>query len=294
VLADENRLPAGAPIFQPGLLDGGNASTDKIAALTKFVTLKAGSPNTVDCAIAEASSQTVVSKDILYSGPPQGTEAAAIDMAVHKFGRTTGYTVGQVTSIDTDVTVGYDLGNLTFTGQIIIVGSHQCWIKDHILPAWGDRPFTELKARPVDLWLKSLPLAPKSRVHIRGVISRLWKFAMYAEIVPREVNPMELVEIKNATKTTRKPRSITVEEFRLFLEKLEEPYMTMALVCICLGLRISEALGLKWGDVDWLAGCGKTRFEASAVPQNSLVSTTQPDKKKVCVDKTSSSWMCST
>jgi len=42
-----------------------------------------------------------------------------------------------------------------------------------------------------------------------------------------------------------------------------------------------------------LAGCGKTRFEASAVPQNSLVSTTQPDKKKVCVDKTSSSWMCS-
>ena len=123
VLADENRLPAGAPIFQPGLLDGGNASTDKIAALTKFVTLNAGSPNTVDCAIAEAASQTIVSNDILHIGPPQGTEAAVIDMAVHKFGRTTGYTVGQVTSIDTDVTVGYDLGNLTFTGQIIIVGN---------------------------------------------------------------------------------------------------------------------------------------------------------------------------
>jgi len=42
-----------------------------------------------------------------------------------------------------------------------------------------------------------------------------------------------------------------------------------------------------------LAGCGKTRFEADAVPQNSLVSTAQPDKKKVCVDKTSSRWMCS-
>jgi hypothetical protein len=38
-----------------------------------------------------------------------------------------------------------------------------------------------------------------------------------------------------------------------------------------------------------LAGCGKTRFEASAVPQNSLVSTTQPDKKKVCEETTSSS-----
>jgi hypothetical protein len=40
---------------------------------------------------------------------------------------------------------------------------------------------------------------------------------------------------------------------------------------------------------DALAGCGKTRFEASTVPRNSLVSTTQPDKKKVCVEKTSSS-----
>ena len=42
-----------------------------------------------------------------------------------------------------------------------------------------------------------------------------------------------------------------------------------------------------------LAGCGKTRFEADAVPRNSLVSTAQPDKKKVCVEKTSNSWMCS-
>ena len=48
--------------------------------------------------------------------------------------------------------------------------------------------------------------------------------------------------------------------------------------------------------IDWreiaLAGCGKTRFEADAVPRNSLVSTAQPDKKKACVEKTSSSWMC--
>ena len=42
----------------------------------------------------------------------------------------------------------------------------------------------------------------------------------------------------------------------------------------------------------YLAGCGKTRFEADAVPRNSLVSTAQPDKKKVCVEKTRSSWMC--
>jgi integrase len=26
----------------------------------------------------------------------------------------------------------------------------------------------------------------------------------------------------------------------------------MALICVCFGLRISEALALKWGNVDWL------------------------------------------
>ena len=123
VLADENRLALGAPIFQPGLLDGGNPSTDKIANLTKFETLQTLSANTVDCAIAKVTTSTIVSKDVLYIGAPQGTEDAAIDMAVHKFGRTTGYTVGRVTSIDTDVKVQYDLGNLTFSGQIIVVGN---------------------------------------------------------------------------------------------------------------------------------------------------------------------------
>jgi uncharacterized repeat protein (TIGR03803 family) len=47
------------------------------------------------------------------------------------------------------------------------------------------------------------------------------------------------------------------------------------------------------GPSSCLAGCGKTRLEADAVPRNSLVSTAQPDKKEVCAEKTNSSWMSS-
>src|SRR5271165_5579006 len=53
VLADEDRLPPGSPIFQPGLLDGGNSNTDQIAELTRAVTLQVTAPNQVDCAIAK-------------------------------------------------------------------------------------------------------------------------------------------------------------------------------------------------------------------------------------------------
>jgi hypothetical protein len=41
-------------------------------------------------------------------------------MPVEKFGRTTAFTSGTISSIDTDVKVGYDLGTLIFQGQILI------------------------------------------------------------------------------------------------------------------------------------------------------------------------------
>jgi hypothetical protein len=120
VLADEGRLKAGAPIFQPGLLDGGNPATDKIAELARFIKFQVGKPNSVDCAIARVLKQADVSSAILRIGIPKGVAAAQIDMVVHKFGRTSSYTVGRVISVDTDVTVGYDTGNFLFHGQIII------------------------------------------------------------------------------------------------------------------------------------------------------------------------------
>ena len=75
---------------------------------------------------------------------------------------------------------------------------------------------------------------------------------MWRGNVPIQRNPMEPVSIRGATKRNRQPRSLTVEEFRLFARKLAEPFCTIALLCVCLGLRISECLALRWSDVDWL------------------------------------------
>ncbi len=129
---------------------------------------------------------------------------------------------------------------------------YNTWLNHYILPKWGPCPITELQARPVDLWLQSLGLAPKSKVHVRGLIRILWEFAMWCGDVPTQRNPMELVTIKAATKRVKMTRSLTVEEFQRLLAQLEEPFRTMAVVCACLGLRISECLALRWSDVDWL------------------------------------------
>jgi integrase len=132
--------------------------------------------------------------------------------------------------------------------------AYEVWLSNHILPTWGDCSLNEVKARPVELWLRTLALAPKSKAHIRGVLSLLRDYAMWRGEVPTQRNPMELVTIRGATKRKRQPRSLRVDEFRLFAQNLAEPFHTIALLCVCLGLRISECLALRWSDVDWLKG----------------------------------------
>ena len=53
VLANENRLPIGTPIFQPGLLGGGDVAADRIAELARFIAIDRDGLTVVDCAIAE-------------------------------------------------------------------------------------------------------------------------------------------------------------------------------------------------------------------------------------------------
>jgi len=129
---------------------------------------------------------------------------------------------------------------------------YRAFLNNHILPKWGAASVQELQPRPVELWLRDLPLAPKSKTHVRSLLHGLVEFAMWAGLLEITRNPISLVRNIGATRKVRKARSLTADEFRALLNELREPYDTMALICVCLGLRISEAHGLQWGDVDWL------------------------------------------
>ena len=130
VLADENRMPVGSPIYQPALMDGGSIATDQVAKLTRFIKLKANRYNRVDCAIAEALNKNLLTKEILHIGGPNGTAQAELDMMVHKFGRTTSYTLGRIHSVDTDVVVEYETAEFAFDNQVIIRGSNGTQFSD--------------------------------------------------------------------------------------------------------------------------------------------------------------------
>jgi integrase len=129
---------------------------------------------------------------------------------------------------------------------------YRSFLNNHILPNWGKTLIRDVQPRPVELWLRNLPLSPKSKTHVRSLLHALVEFAMWSGLLDITRNPISLVQNKGAMRRTRKARNLTVEQFHRLLKELHEPFATMALLCVCLGLRISEALGLQWGDVDWL------------------------------------------
>jgi hypothetical protein len=126
VLANENALPIGSPIFQPGLLDHGNPASDEIARLTRFVRIQPlPATNSVDAAIARLDAPDLAVPTILPQVGRLASPApvpAAEGMKVHKHGRTTGYRRGHIVDVSADVTVGYDFGNARFIDQMLIVG----------------------------------------------------------------------------------------------------------------------------------------------------------------------------
>ena len=124
-------------------------------------------------------------------------------------------------------------------------------INKHISPKWGTSLLREVKPYPVQEWLRKLPVAPKTRGHIRGLMYRLFEKAMLWELIPLERNPMSLVELKGVSKRIKPPRILTEEEFGALLNELVHPYRCMVLLAGCTGLRISEVMGLRWTGIDF-------------------------------------------
>jgi hypothetical protein len=129
VLARQDRAAVGEDISQPGLVDNNCLPATRVADFTKAVTLG----QNVDCAVATLRAGTMDSTGFIegYGGPPSSTiTSPSVGMAVAKSGRTTGHTTGTIGSINTSVSVQYQIkcgqGRtyiLSYTNQVVINSS---------------------------------------------------------------------------------------------------------------------------------------------------------------------------
>jgi integrase len=97
----------------------------------------------------------------------------------------------------------------------------------------------------------TMPMAGKTKAHIKQLMHRLFEKATLWDFVPPARNPMDLMELRGVTRRQKRPLILTPEEYEKVQSRLPQPYRTMAAVAMCLRLRVSEVLGLKWSDFDF-------------------------------------------
>jgi integrase len=123
---------------------------------------------------------------------------------------------------------------------------------------------SEMDADPmsVEQWIKNLqttprtkgerprPLAPKTKAHTKAVFHRLFECAMRWRYLTVQRNPMSLIEIPGASRRVRKIVLVPIAKYQRLLPKLPHHCRVMVTLAMCMGLRVSEILGLRWEDVD--------------------------------------------
>jgi integrase len=129
--------------------------------------------------------------------------------------------------------------------------SYRANIVNHLKPRWGEYLLEKIRPMAVEDWLKNLPMAPKSKAHLKSVMHLMYQCAARWEVFNEQRNPIALVRVKGGSKRRQRPTTLTVEEFELIVATLQEPWRLMVQIAQCLGLRVSEIAALQWDDFDF-------------------------------------------
>src|SRR5258708_21395664 len=122
--------------------------------------------------------------------------------------------------------VEHELPDLRYSTQRSYLSVLNQWIGPH----WGDCLLEELKPVPVEQWLRSLQLAPKSKVHIRSLLHLLYQCARRWELT--DANPIDLV--RQSGGRGGQPPVLTAEQNPPRPGQLSPPSATIVLRSACL------------------------------------------------------------
>jgi integrase len=127
---------------------------------------------------------------------------------------------------------------------------YQKILSAHVLPVFGHREIDQISREEVQVFLAEK--APKYRMNtLRGMRVSLGKVLSWAvECGWLEKNPCSGIKLPDAGREEAVHKALTGEQISAIVGKLEEPYATLVLLLAVTGLRIGEAIGIKWSDFD--------------------------------------------
>ena len=124
-------------------------------------------------------------------------------------------------------------------------------IDDYLLPRWGDSFALEINPDEIEEWLNALALANPTKEKIRRVMNVVYRRGQKSRILPMTGDGNPVAFVTQSSKSNYTAVIVSPEQaFRIMME-LKDPYRTLVFLVAVTGLRISEALGLKWEDLDY-------------------------------------------
>jgi len=123
----------------------------------------------------------------------------------------------------------------------------------HVRPNLGLRRAQEIRSGSVSHWLADLRQTTLSNLTVRGIVTVL--SAVFTQAVRDEAiqgNPV--TRLKGSlppAKAKTRARVLTVEEIGNLIDSAPKRFVTLVATACFTGLRQSELLGLRWGDIDF-------------------------------------------
>jgi integrase len=153
----------------------------------------------------------------------------------------------------------------------------------------------------VESWIRGLPLAKSSCAKIRNLMSVLFNHACRYELFDR--NPIYLV--RQSAKRRTPPAILVPAEIKALIDGLALRERTLVLLAASTGLRQSEIIGLKWGDIDFergtmsvirsivygVVGPCKTESSQKPVPMHPTLADALMQWRKRCTYIKSEDWV---
>lgn len=129
---------------------------------------------------------------------------------------------------------------------------YTCQIDNHLVPAFGETKLSEITRPKVEEFLAAKEKAGLgwwARKNIRSVLSAMYEAARDWKLWEGDKPTLRVRLGKKSF--VREKRLLNAEQFRRLLAELPDHLRFLVLILFGLGLRISEALGLKWSDVNF-------------------------------------------
>jgi integrase len=149
----------------------------------------------------------------------------------------------------------YFVPNVFPTLKLSTQKRYQITLNKHLLPAFGHRRLCDIGTLEIQQFvLKKMEagLSWECCDHFRNLISKVFTMAKKWGYHSAE-NPAAGVELPER-RTVREKHALTPDQISGLLVLLREPVRTMVAVALFTGVRIGELLGLRWSDVDLIAG----------------------------------------